>query len=176
MSYNNIPYGRSTEDVNIIIEIPAYSDPIKYEIDKDTDTIWIDRFVATAMFYPVNYGYIPQTLSEDGDPIDALITTPFKLGPGVIIRSRPVGILYMEDESGIDYKIMCVPHDKLTTLYKDVKDIENVNELLLKQISHYFENYKGLEDGKWAKVKNWDNKLAAIKEIEKSIQAYSNTK
>jgi len=133
--------------------------------------VLVDRFMATPMFYPANYGFIPNTLADDGDPLDALVVTPYPVMPGSIIRCRPVGVLNMEDEEGEDAKLVCVPHDKLTTAYKDVKDVEDIPELLKEQIKHFFENYKTLEAGKWVKVRNWDNAEAARKAIEESVKA-----
>ncbi len=157
-------------DINVIIEIPAYSEPIKYEFDKENNLLVVDRFMSTAMQYPANYGFIPNTLSEDGDPVDVLIITPIPLRHGVAIRARPVGMLKMTDESGVDAKIIAVPHDKLTPLYKDVQDIDDVPELLKAQIKHFFEHYKDLEVGKWVKVDGFDNRAAAEKEILKSVE------
>jgi inorganic pyrophosphatase len=173
MSFNTIPAGKKLpEDVYAVIEIPANYSPIKYEIDKDMDCIMVDRFVATPMFYPCNYGYIPQTLSEDGDPLDILVVTPYPVVPGSVIRARPVGILNMSDEAGKDAKLLAVPHDKLTVLYKHVKEISDLPELLIKQIEHYFENYKKLEPGKWVKVDGWANAAAALAEVTRSAEAY----
>ena len=172
MSYKDISPGKNPpEDINVIIEIPANHTPIKYEIDKDSDALFVDRFMATPMFYPCNYGYIPNTLSEDGDPLDVLVCTPYPVAPGSVIRCRPVGVLQMSDESGKDAKLLAVPHEKLTVLYKDVKEIEDLPELLIQQIQHFFENYKDLEKGKWVKVDAWENSVAAKTEIEKSIAA-----
>ncbi|MFT6300382.1 MAG: inorganic pyrophosphatase, partial [Saprospiraceae bacterium] len=150
MSYNKIPPGKHLpDDINVVIEIPANHSPIKYEVDKDSDAIFVDRFVATPMFYPANYGYIPQTLSEDGDPLDVLVVTPYPVMPGSVVRSRSIGILNMSDESGVDAKLLAVPNTKLTKLYDHVQEISDLPELLIQQIQHYFENYKTLESGKW---------------------------
>ena len=167
MSYNNIPPGKDApHDIYVVIEIPANSDPIKYEIDKETESLFVDRFMGTAMFYPANYGYIPNTLSEDGDALDVLVVTP-----GSVIRCRPVGKLNMEDESGIDAKLIAVPHDKLTPIYKNVKEYTDLPELLIKQIEHFFTRYKDLEPGKWVKITGWENMESAKAEILKSIEA-----
>lgn len=175
MSYNNIPAGKNPpEDVNVIIEIPANSDPIKYEIDKDSDALFVDRFMATPMFYPANYGYIPNTLSEDGDPLDVLVVTPYPLAPGAVIRARPIGILNMSDEAGRDSKVLAVPHDKLTVLYRNVKEPSDLDELLIKQIEHFFENYKDLEAGKWVKVDNWAGSKEAFEAVLSSVEAAAN--
>ncbi|WP_339671520.1 inorganic diphosphatase [Dasania marina] len=175
MSYNKIPAGKDLpNDIYVAIEIPANHAPIKYEIDKDMDCLLVDRFMATPMFYPANYGYIPETLSEDGDALDVLVVTPYPVAPGSVIRSRPIGILNMSDEAGQDAKLLAVPHDKLTTLYKDVQEIADLPELLIKQIEHFFENYKDLEVGKWVKIEGWDNAAAAKAEIIKAKAAYDN--
>ena len=176
MSFNQISSGKDLpNDIYVVIEIPANHDPIKYEIDKDMDCLLVDRFMAAPMFYPANYGYIPKTLSEDGDPLDVLVITPYPVAPGSVIRSRPVGILNMSDEAGQDAKLIAVPHDKLTTLYKDVQEYLDLPELLIKQIEHFFENYKDLETGKWVKVDGWANADAARAEILKSKTAYEKT-
>lgn len=172
MSYNNIPPGKDApNDIYVVIEIPANNDPIKYEIDKDSDALFVDRFMGTAMFYPANYGYIPNTLSEDGDPLDVLVVTPYPVVAGSVIRCRPVGKLTMEDESGIDAKLIAVPHDKLTPLYKHVKEYTDLPELLINQIRHFFESYKALEPGKWVKVTGWEGAEVAKAEVMKSIEA-----
>jgi len=173
MSFEAIPAGKDVpNDIYVAIEIPANSTPIKYEIDKDTDALFVDRFMATPMFYPANYGYVPNTLSEDGDALDVLVVTPYPVVPGSVIRSRPVGILNMSDEAGKDAKILAVPHDKLTTIYKDVENYTDLPELLIKQIEHFFENYKDLEAGKWVKVDGWADADAARAEIIKSVEAF----
>ncbi|MCB1615830.1 MAG: inorganic diphosphatase [Pseudomonadales bacterium] len=173
MSFNKIPAGKDLpNDIYVAIEIPANHAPIKYEIDKDADCIMVDRFMATPMFYPANYGYIPETLSEDGDPLDVLVVTPYPVIPGSVIRARPIGILNMSDEAGQDAKLLAVPHDKLTVLYKDVKEPSDLPELLIKQIEHFFENYKDLEAGKWVKVDGWAGSAEALAEITKSREAY----
>ncbi len=173
MSYNKIPAGKSLpDDINVIIEIPANHSPVKYEIDKDMDALIVDRFMATPMFYPANYGFIPQTLSDDGDPLDVLVITPHPVEPGSVIRCRPVGVLNMTDESGADAKLIAVPHPKLSAEYNEINDINDVPELLRKQIAHFFENYKDLEEGKWVKVEAWGSADEARAEIQKSAAAY----
>lgn len=174
MNFDNIPAGKDLpNDIYVAIEIPANSSPIKYEIDKDMGAVLVDRFMATPMFYPANYGFIPNTLADDGDPLDVLVITPYPVQPGSVIRCRPVGMLNMDDEAGGDEKLVAVPHDKLTTIYQDIKDIDDVPELLKAQIQHFFENYKDLEKGKWVKVKGWENADAARASIEKSVAAYN---
>ena len=177
MSFNTIPAGKDLpNDIYVVIEIPANHDPIKYEIDKETDSLMVDRFMATPMFYPANYGYISNTLSEDGDPLDVLVVTPYPVAPGSVIRSRPIGILNMSDEAGQDAKLLAVPHDKLSALYTDVKEASDLPELLIKQIEHFFENYKDLEVGKWVKIDGWADSEAAKAEIMKSVEAFENAK
>jgi len=172
MSINDIQPGKNIpEEINVVIEIPANSSPVKYEVDKDTGALLVDRFMATPMFYPCNYGYIPNTLSEDGDPLDVLVVTPYPLVNGSVIRCRPVGVLKMEDESGLDAKLMAVPVDKLSTIYQDVKEATDLPPLLLQQVEHFFENYKDLEKGKWVKVQGWADAKEAKAEIEKAVAA-----
>jgi inorganic pyrophosphatase len=174
MSYNNIPAGKDApNDVFVAIEIPANHAPIKYEIEKDYDALMVDRFMATPMFYPANYGYIPQTLADDGDALDVLVVTPYPVAPGSVIRCRPVGVLNMTDEAGEDAKLVAVPHTKLTKMYDDVQDIEDLPKLLRDQIAHFFENYNDLEEGKWVKVEGWEGAEAAKKAIVESIEAYN---
>ena len=172
MSINDIPAGKNIPDeINVIIEIPANSDPVKYEVDKDTGALMVDRFMATAMFYPCSYGYIPNTLSEDGDPLDVLVPTPYPLINGAVIKCRPVGVLKMEDESGIDAKLIAVPVDKLSVIYRDIKEATDLPALLLQQIEHFFEHYKDLEKGKWVKVQGWADAAEAKAEIIKAVEA-----
>lgn len=172
MSYNDIPAGKDVpNDVYAIIEIPANHDPIKYEIDKDSGAVFVDRFMATPMFYPANYGYIPHTLSEDGDPLDVLVVTPYPVAVGAVIRCRPVGMLRMEDDAGIDAKLIAVPHDKLSVMYRDIKEYTDLPALLIQQIEQFFNRYKELEAGKWVKILGWDSADAARAEILKSIEA-----
>lgn len=173
MDFDKIPAGKDApHDIYVAIEIPANSSPIKYEIEKEFSAIMVDRFMATPMFYPANYGFIPNTLSEDGDPLDVLVITPYPVLPGSVIRCRPVGVLNMTDEAGPDAKLVAVPHDKLTTVYKEIQDVNDIPELLRQQITHFFENYKDLEDGKWVKVDGWANAEAARDAIVKSIEAF----
>ena len=173
MNFDNVPAGKDLpNDIYVAIEIPANSSPIKYEIDKDSHAVFVDRFMATPMFYPANYGYVPNTLSEDGDPLDVLVVTPYPVVPGSVIRCRPVGILNMSDEAGQDHKVLAVPHDKLTTLYNKVENYSDLPELLIQQIEHFFENYKDLEQGKWVKVDGWADAEAARAEVLKSVEAF----
>lgn len=173
MSYNQVPAGKDLpNDIYVVVEIPANHDPIKYEIEKDYDCLMVDRFMATPMFYPANYGYINNTLSEDGDPLDVLVVTPYPVAPGSVVRARPVGILNMSDEAGQDAKLIAVPHTKLTKIYDNVENYTDLPELLIKQVEHFFENYKDLEAGKWVKVDGWADADAARAEIEKAAAAY----
>ncbi|MDC5008206.1 inorganic diphosphatase [Acinetobacter baumannii] len=174
MSFNNIPAGvNPPEDFYNIIEIPQNIDPVKYEMNKEFDAIFIDRFLTTSMFYPANYGYIPKTLSEDGDPLDVLVLSPYPVVIGSVIRSRPVGVMYMEDEHGIDAKIIAVPHSKLSKIIENILDIHDVDKLILDRIQHSFEHYKDLEEGKWVKLQGWGDVEKARNEIFNSINAYS---
>ena len=173
MSLNNVPPGKNVPDAfNVVIEIPMNADPIKYEVDKESGAIFVDRFMTTAMHYPTNYGYVPQTLSGDGDPVDVLVVTPFPLAPGVVIRCRPVGVLKMEDDGGLDAKVVAVPVSKLTPLYDKVQTTDDLPELLMKQTVHSFEHYKDLETGKWVKVLGWEGIDSAKKEISDGIANY----
>ncbi|MDY6979875.1 MAG: inorganic diphosphatase [Pseudomonadota bacterium] len=161
-------------DVNVIIEIPAHSDPVKYEVDKDTGAMFVDRFMNTAMHYPCNYGYVPHTLSEDGDPVDVLVVTPMPVISGSVVRCRPIGILKMTDEAGPDAKLLAVPITKLCQLYNKAESPEDMPQQLLDQIAHFFEHYKDLEEGKWVKIDGWADKQAAHQEILDSIERYNN--
>lgn len=163
------------EDINVIIEIPAHSEPIKYEVDKSTGSLFVDRFLSTSMYYPCDYGYIPQTLSEDGDPVDVLVITPIPVNRGCVIRCRPIGMLTMEDEAGDDRKILAVPVNKLTSLYRHVQKLADLPPSLLNQISHFFTHYKDLEEGKWVKLGGWLEADAAKKEILESIERYKDS-
>ena len=155
-----------------MIEIPANSSPVKYEIDKDADALFVDRFMASPMFYPANYGYINNTLADDGDALDVLVVTPYPVVPGSVIRCRPVGVLNMTDEAGEDAKLLAVPHEKLTQAYNDVHDITDLPEMLRGRIKEFFENYKNLEKGKWVKVESWEGVDAAKAKIQVAAAAY----
>lgn len=175
MSYSKIPAGKDLpNDIFVAIEIPANSSPIKYEIEKEYDALMVDRFMATPMFYPANYGYVPNTLADDGDAVDVLVVTPYPVAPGSVIRCRPVGVLEMTDEAGSDAKVVAVPHSKLTRLYDDVQEASDLPELLREQIKHFFENYKDLEKGKWVKVEGWADSARAKAIIEEAAKAYQN--
>lgn len=157
---------------NVIIEIPAHADPVKYEVDKETGAMFVDRFMNTAMHYPCNYGYIPKTLSEDGDPVDVLVVTPIPLISGSVIRCRAIGMLQMTDEAGPDPKVLAVPIDKLCKLYCDVKTPQHMPQLLIGQIEHFFEHYKDLEQGKWVRIDGWSEADSAAAEINGSIKRF----
>ncbi|MEO5934522.1 MAG: inorganic diphosphatase [Duganella sp.] len=174
MSLNKVPSGRDVpNDFNVIIEIPMNADPIKYEVDKESGAIFVDRFMGTAMHYPCNYGYVPNTLSDDGDPVDVLVVTPFPLFPGVVVRCRPIGVLKMTDESGEDAKVLAVPVDKVLSIYSHWQKPEDLNELRLRQIQHFFEHYKDLEKGKWVKIDGWYGPEEAKQEILNGVAAYN---
>ena len=158
------------EDINVIIEIPANADPVKYEVDKETGALFVDRFMTAAMFYPANYGYVPNTLSDDGDPVDVLVVTPYPLVSGCVVQCRPVGMLKMSDESGEDAKVVAVPHDKM---YDHVQDVNDLPPHLLAQLEHFFERYKDLEKGKWVKIDGWAGIEEAKAEITASVERYN---
>jgi inorganic pyrophosphatase len=160
-------------DFNVIIEIPAHSDPVKYEVDKESGAMFVDRFMSTAMHYPCNYGYIPRTLSADGDPVDVLVATPYPLISGSVVRCRPVGVLKMTDESGDDAKVLAVPVTKLCTSYAKVQCPDDMPKMLLNQIAHFFEHYKDLDEGKWVRVQGWEGVEAAKEEILSSVKLFN---
>ena len=175
MSLHDVtPGARAPDEFNVIIEIPMNADPIKYEVDKASGALFVDRFMSTAMHYPCNYGYVPQTLSDDGDPVDVLVITPFPLFPGVVVTCRPIGMLMMRDEAGGDAKLLAVPIDKILPIYQHWQKPEDMNDLRLQQITHFFEHYKDLEPGKWVKVEGWEGPESARAEIRESIKSYRN--
>ena len=174
MSLKKVPPGRDVpNDVNVIIEIPMHSPAVKYEVDKESGALFLDRMLKTAMHYPCNYGYIPHTLCGDGDPTDVMVVMPVPINYGAVIRCRPVGLLLMEDESGEDAKVLAVPTDDVTGLYQDVQELEDVDVLLRMQIHHFFDHYKDLETGKWVNIKGWEGAAAARQEIVDSIERYT---
>src|ERR1700756_5874157 len=173
MNLDRVSAGRDVpDDCNVIIEIPMHGDPIKYEVDKETGTLFVDRFMSTSMHYPCNYGYIPQTLSDDGDPVDVLVITPFPLTPGVVVTCRPIGMLAMDDEAGGDAKLLAGPTTKILPIYDHWQKPEDINQMRLKAIQHFFEHYKDLEPNKWVKVKGWEGPEAARAEIANGMKAY----
>jgi inorganic pyrophosphatase len=176
MILDRVPSGQNVpHDINVIIEIPSHSDPVKYELDKETGAMFVDRFMSSAMHYPCNYGYVPHTLSDDGDPVDVLVLTPNPLISGSVVRCRPVGVLKMTDESGDDAKVLAVPIDKLCKTYRNVQDFRDLSAPILDQIAHFFEHYKDLDEGKWVRVEGWAGKEEANKEIMDSIDRYNKT-
>ena len=174
MSLDRVPAGNNLPDeFNVVIEIPMNADPVKYEVDKDTGAVFVDRFMLTAMHYPCNYGFIPQTLSDDGDPVDVLVLTPFPIQVGAVVSCRALGMLKMEDEAGGDAKLLAVPINKLYPAYSKLRTVEDVSEEVRGQIRHFFEHYKDLEKGKWVKVQGWEGPEAAAKEIMDSAARYN---
>ncbi len=174
MSLDNVKPGDNLpEAFNVIIEIPMNGDPIKYEVDKESGAIFVDRFMNTAMHYPTNYGYVPKTIAGDGDPVDVLVITPVPLIPGVVVPCRAIGILKMTDEAGEDGKVLAVPVDKILSLYSRWHKPEDLNPMRLKAIEHFFEHYKDLEKGKWVKVAGWEDAESAKKEIMDGVAAYN---
>jgi inorganic pyrophosphatase len=164
---NDVP-----NEFNVVIEIPAHSDPVKYEVDKETGAMFVDRFMGTAMHYPCNYGYIPHTLSDDGDAVDVLVVTPLALNFGSVIQCRPIGMLQMEDEAGMDAKVLAVPIDKLTGMYKNISSFRDMPDTMLDTMAHFFEHYKDLEPGKWVKIKGWVGVEEAKREILAGVEQY----
>jgi inorganic pyrophosphatase len=175
MNLDRVSSGRNIPDeINVIIEIPSHSDPVKYEVDKETGAMYVDRFMTTAMHYPCNYGYVPHTLSDDGDPVDVLVATPVPLISGAVVSCRPLGVLKMTDESGDDAKVLAVPIDKLCKAYRNVQDFRDMSPVILDQIAHFFEHYKDLDEGKWVRVEGWAGVDEAKQEILDSLKMYQN--
>jgi inorganic pyrophosphatase len=173
MSLHDVtPGAKVPDEFNVIIEIPMNADPIKYEVDKASGAIFVDRFMTTSMHYPCNYGYIPRTLADDGDPVDVLVITPYPLSPGVVVTCRPLGVLKMDDEAGGDAKLLAVPIDKVLPIYSHWKKFEDINAMRLKTIQHFFEHYKDLEAGKWVKVVGWEGVESAKKEVTDGLKNY----
>jgi inorganic pyrophosphatase len=171
MLINNVSIGKNPpEEVNCIIEVPIGGEPIKYEMDKDSGALVVDRFLYTSMRYPGNYGFIPHTLSDDGDPCDVIVANTRAIIPGAIMSVRPVGVLFMEDEAGGDEKILAVPAAKLTRRYENVHNYTDLPQITLEQIQHFFERYKDLEPGKWVKIVRWGNAAEAQKLILEGIE------
>lgn len=172
MTLANITAGDNVpEQINAIIEIPQNASPIKYEVNKENDAIWVDRFMSSPMFYPANYGYINNTLAEDGDPVDVLVITPYPLMIGCVIQCRPISILNMTDDGGKDAKIIAVPIDKLTPIYQSITRVEQI-PLIKEQIEHFFAQYKSLEPGRWVNIEQWGGVDGAHKEITEGIKRY----
>jgi inorganic pyrophosphatase len=170
MELKKIPIGIDPpHDVNVVIEIPLNSDPVKYEVDKESGAMFVDRFLHTAMYYPCNYGFVPNTLSEDGDPVDVMVVGRHAVAVGSVMRCRPIGVLLMEDEAGRDEKILAVPHPKLHPFYNDVASYKDLPATLTQQIEHFFAHYKDLEPGKWVKVAGWGDVADAARFIDEAI-------
>ncbi|TLP47027.1 MULTISPECIES: inorganic diphosphatase [Cohaesibacter] len=169
MNISEIPAGKDApEDIYVVIEVPKGSS-VKYEVEKDSGAVFVDRFLFTPMAYPCDYGFIPNTLADDGDPIDVLVVGDAQLQPGVVMRARPVGVLIMEDDGGKDEKVVAVPHSKLTSHYDHIKTYEDLPKNLIEQIKHFFEHYKDLEPGKWVKIEDWAGPEKAKEMIQVSI-------
>ena len=170
MNIDKIPAGKNLPwDMNVIIEVPHGKEPVKYEMDKESGALFVDRVIHTPMRYPCNYGFVPHTLSEDGDPIDVLVASNVAFLSGSVVRCRPVGVLKMTDEKGEDEKIVAVPVDALHPYYTKVENYTDLPDFILNQIKHFFEHYKDLEDGKWVKVDGWGNAAEAAKMVEASV-------
>lgn len=168
-----VPAGHDIpNDFNAIIEIPAEAGSIKYEVDKASGLLMVDRFMTVAMHYPCNYGFVPQTLAEDGDPVDVLVMTPYPVHPGSMLRVRPVGLLRMTDEAGPDSKIFAVPIKKTCLQFADIHSLEDIPKIFLDKVIHFFAHYKALEPGKWVKVEGWAGREAAEEELLSSIKRY----
>ncbi|MCA3247302.1 MAG: inorganic diphosphatase [Azospirillum sp.] len=171
MDINKIAIGANPpSDVNVVIEVPAGGEPVKYELDKKSGALFVDRFLHTAMFYPANYGFIPHTLSGDGDPVDVIVVGQVRVVPGAVIRSRPIGALLMEDEAGPDEKIVAVPVDKLHPFYKGIRNYDDLPPILCEQIAHFFKHYKDLEKNKWVTIVKWLDAKGAEKMIDRGIE------
>lgn len=167
------PGANAPAEINVVLEIPANTGPVKYEVDKASGAVWVDRFMSTAMFYPCNYGYVPDSLAEDGDPLDVMVVTPHPLIAGTVITCRPVGVLEMEDEAGDDAKIVAVPIAKVTRIYDHVKTAEHLPEGLVHTIEHFFAHYKDLERGKWVKVRGWGDAASAVAYIDSALRRFA---
>lgn len=161
-------------DINVIVEVPIGGEPIKYEMDKASGAMVVDRMLYTSMRYPGNYGFVPHTLSDDGDPLDVLIANQRTLMPGSIINCKPIGVLYMRDEAGLDEKIIAVPSGRVSAMFQDINSVHDLAGIRLKQIAHFFERYKDLEDGKWVEIDRWGDADEARNMIEQSIKAAAN--
>jgi inorganic pyrophosphatase len=176
MDVSKIPPGSNPpDDINVLIEIPQGGVPVKYELDKVSGALFVNRFLHTAMYYPANYGFIPNTLAQDGDPIDCMALSQVPVAPGAVIRCRPVGALLMEDENGIDEKILAVPVDALNPFYDDVESYADLPPIMRDQIEHFFQHYKDLEHGKWVKLGGWVDRDKARELIMKSIERFTPT-
>ena len=174
MRLEAIAAGRNVpEDINVIIEVPIGGEPIKYELDKASGALFVDRFLHTPMRYPGNYGFVPHTLSDDGDPIDVLVANTRAIAPGAVLNCTPVGVLVMSDEAGQDEKIVAVPSTKVTRRYENVLDYRDLPEITLKQIEHFFEHYKDLESNKWVKIDRWGDAAEARQMIQQAVERHA---
>ncbi len=172
MRIDAIPIGDNPpHDINVIVEVPVGGEPIKYEMDKASGAMFVDRFLYTSMRYPGNYGFVPHTLSDDGDPLDVLIANTRPLMPGCVMKCRPIGVLFMKDEAGMDEKLIAVPHESVSANYNTIKTIDDMPEMRMKQIAHFFERYKDLEDGKWVELDRWGGVDDAMRMIEEAVKA-----
>lgn len=177
MDISRIPVGEAPPfDINVVVEIPQGGVPVKYELDKVSGALFVNRFLHTAMFYPGNYGFIPNTLAEDGDPCDALVLAHVPVIPGAVVRCRPIGVLMMEDEAGPDEKIITVPLDRLNPFYAGVRTYEDLPAMMREQIAHFFRHYKELERGKWVNVQRWLGPDDAARVIEDAIDRFNDKK
>ncbi len=177
MQYSKIQIGKNPpEEVNVIIEISMNAGPIKYEFDKDLEAMVVDRFMQTSMQYPCNYGFVPHTLSGDGDPIDVLVYTNYPLAIKSVIAAKPIGVLLTEDEKGLDEKVLAVPTNKIDPYFQNINNHTDLPEILIKKIEHFFERYKDLENGKWVKVNGWKDDSYAKKIIQAAIDRFNATK
>lgn len=172
MRIDAIPIGDNPpHDINVVVEVPIGGEPIKYEMDKDSGTLFVDRVLYTDMRYPGNYGFIPHTLSDDGDPLDVLIANQRQLIPGAVMNCRPVGVLFMRDEAGQDEKIIAVPSERVSAMYDTIGSYRDLPEMLMRRIAHFFERYKDLEDGKWVEITRWGDNVEARDLIARAIGA-----
>ena len=166
------PGSNPPDEINVIIEIPLRGEPVKYELDKATGALFVDRYLNTSMVYPCNYGYVPKTLALDGDPVDILVATPMPIIHGAVIRCRPIGLLVMTDEAGDDSKVLAIPIDKVSKFHHDVNSPADLQPALLNQITHFFEHYKDLEAEKWVKIEGWKDAEFAKRELIDSLERY----
>lgn len=177
MNIDAIPTGKNPpEDINVIIEVPVGGEPIKYEMHKESGALFVDRFLYTSMRYPGNYGFIPHTLSDDGDPVDVLVVNTRAITPGAFMSCRPIGVLMMKDEAGGDEKIIAVPSSRLTRRYEKIRNFSDLPDISLQQVEHFFAHYKDLEPNKWVKVERWVGADIAKQKIVESIERYRNSK
>lgn len=167
---------RVPDEFNVIVEIPAHSDPVKYEVDKETGALFVDRFMNTAMHYPCNYGYIPHTLGEDGDPLDVMVVAPLPVVSGCVVRCRPLGVLKMTDEGGGDAKLLAVPVKQECALYDHIESFEQMSKAQLNQIAHFFQHYKDLDTGKWVRLDGWADAEEAKAKIRRGVERYNDSK